>query len=115
MKVRPGTAAARPSVTHTSPSAVDSTRGTRSLRAAGASRSQRSGGGFTCESAEISRGASMDGGLTRAALPYPEPHPGEQRVGRQREAEGQREVAPVAEPLDAAARDRARERAAQVE
>src|SRR5205809_650463 len=54
MKVRPWTGDAFWSTTHTSPSGVDSTRGTRSLSREGASRSQRSGGGFTWESAEMS-------------------------------------------------------------
>src|SRR5437667_5318232 len=65
MKVRPCTGEAFWSTTHTSPSGVDSTRGTRSFRCAGASRSQRSGGGFTWESAEMSL-TDMVGALPRA-------------------------------------------------
>src|SRR5215813_12628227 len=55
MVERPVTGETRPSTTQTSPSGVDSTRGTRSLRRVGASRCQRSGGGFTWESAETIR------------------------------------------------------------
>src|SRR5438093_1214659 len=97
------------STTHTSPSGVVSTRGTRSRSFTGASRSQRSGGGFTCESAEIRRpvmprvntlgrrATSRQGRgtqppsaphvptTTRGLLPYPPPHPREEPVGGHRE------------------------------
>src|SRR5437870_121025 len=61
MKDRPWTGCVRRSTTHTSPSGVDSTRGTRSARCGGASRSHRSGGGFTWESAEMSLSATPGG------------------------------------------------------
>src|SRR5881275_76438 len=65
MKESPWTGWVFRSTTHTSPSGVDSTRGTRSASRCGASRSHRSGGGFTCESAEISLSATPRG-LARA-------------------------------------------------
>ena len=43
-----------------SPCSVDSTRGTRSLSCAGASRVQRSFGGLTCESAEMMRSVLIE-------------------------------------------------------
>ena len=43
-----------------SPCSVDSTRGARSLRPDGASRIQRSFGGFTCESAEMMRSVLIE-------------------------------------------------------
>src|ERR687888_489331 len=61
MNERPWTGDVFRSTTQTSPSGVVSTRGTRSRRLAGASRSQRSGGGFTCESAEMRRPVMVSG------------------------------------------------------
>src|SRR2546430_13733820 len=61
MKERPWTGCVFWSTTHTSPSGVDSTGGTRSASCRGASCSHRSGGGFTCESAEMSLSATQGG------------------------------------------------------
>src|SRR5207249_1893229 len=71
MKDRPWTGCVFRSTTQTSPSGVDSTRGTRSARCRGASRTQRSGGGLTWESAgapvDVVTGGGALGGRARAA------------------------------------------------